>query len=1035
MNTKLPFLIQLKKSRYIVLFSEWSQLDFSIARSIKFVTFFLALISSTLSFGQVPIPNLDKANPREEFKGIGAKIPPQNRRMVKDSIVSVIPDSVRSAENDIETTVLYDAVDSTIMDVGKQEVYLYGDAVVTYGDIILKADYIRLSWATAEVFAHGLMDSTEEGGNKVRGKPIFTQGAESYNTDTIRYNFKSKKAIIKGIVTQQGEGIIQGEKVKKDPEDNLYLSDAKYSTCNLAEPHFHIASKKIKLVNKKSVVSGPFNLVLAGIPLPIGLPFGFFPVPKKKEIGTSGFIMGNYGEEPNNRGFYLRDFGYYHAFNEYIGAKVLAQVYSRGSWGVGVQSNYTKRYKVAGNVNVQFNYNRPGDDFSEREPSRDFNVSWSHSPQNKRPDRSFSASVNLVSNSFNQNNRRLDEVDSYTNNTFGSSVQYTKNFGKLLRTSWGARADQNVSTEVFNGSLNYNIALNQFNPFVPEKKKIGKWYESFRVGMNVTGGYRVDNANTSRSTTYTDYNIAGVSNDPITNEEEREITELQNLLLRTNLSDAERAGYQARLEELTSTTLSFAEAFARNGIINNSFNVPIALPNFKIAKYINITPSISLQGDAYTKSLNYNFVNPLDNNLVQSIGESGKVTNVIVDPNVTEITNSYDDEGVLTVKLPENSGGVVVVDTSAGLVFGKRLSYGASMNTRIYGTYNFGKKGRLKAIRHTIAPSLSINYTPDSEGEYAWETVVREEDGEQTAQYLPRFIGSSGGLSPASGNLSFGITNQLEAKLRSKSDTAENEFEKVSLLDNFSIRSGYNLLANNSNSDVEQFALSNISISTNTSLFKNLISLNANATLDPYAYVEDNLVTSNLAGRRVAEFKWNKNKYEGDGGNYLSRANLALSTRLSPKTLNKNKPKPKTDEEQDPVKAAMQKFIDANPRAYVDFSIPWSVNLGYSINYTKQGLADARITQALNVDGDLSLTEKWKIGMNTGWDFQFKAVTLTNISLTRELHCWDMSFNWTPIAGNASRSSNYSFDLRVRSSLLSDLRVSRRRQYYDRGGF
>src|SRR5690606_27934983 len=209
---------------------------------------------------------------------------------------------------------------------------------VVYGDISLKADYIRLSWRKSEVFAHGLPDSTANNADKVRGKPVFTQGADTYDTDTIRYNCKSRKAMIKHIVTREGEGIIQGEKVKKDPKDNLYLVDAKYTTCDLAEPHFHIASRKIKLVEKKSVISGPFNFVLAGIPLPVGLPFGYFPVPKKKEIGSSGFIMGSYGEEPNSRGYYFRDFGYYHAFSEYIGAKVLGQIYSRGSWGAAVQS-------------------------------------------------------------------------------------------------------------------------------------------------------------------------------------------------------------------------------------------------------------------------------------------------------------------------------------------------------------------------------------------------------------------------------------------------------------------------------------------------------------------------------------------------------------------------------------------------------------------------------------------------------------------------------------------------------------------------
>ncbi|WP_341227828.1 putative LPS assembly protein LptD [uncultured Arcticibacterium sp.] len=944
---------------------------------------------------------------------------------------SLIADSLVSVDNNLETTVVYSA-DTIIMEVDGETVFLYGNASVEYGDVDLKADFIRFSWVDSEIYAHGVPDSTKLVGEKVKGKPIFTQGAESYNTDTIRYNFKSRKAIIKGIVTQEGEGIIQGEKVKKDPKDNLYLVDAKYSTCDLAEPHFHIAAKKIKLVNKRSIISGPFNLVLAGIPLPIGFPFGFFPVPKKKEIGTSGFIMGSYGEEPNNRGYYFRDFGYYHAFNEYIGAKVLGQIYSKGSFGLGVQSQYTKKYRYSGNVNVQFNVNNPGDELSLQETSRDFNISWSHSPQNKRPDRSFSASVNLVSNGFNQNNRRLDAVDQYTSNTFGSSIQYSKDFGKLIRTSGALRVNQNVSTKVLNAGATYSLAVSQFNPFVPEKKQIGRWYESFRTGLSVNGGYSVTNQNNTRSTSYNDYNIAGVSNEPISAIEERRKQELEQLLLSNNLTDEERILYEEQLAALDSPVIEGIDNILNNGVFNTSYNVPISLPNLKIAKYINLTPSISYKGDVFTKELKYQFVNPGDGEKVVTLSDGRTVTVQGVE-DYDSVSYSYDDLQNLRVLVDPNGGGVVVIDTLNKPSFGQSYSFGTSLNTRVYGTYRFNEKGRMQAIRHTVSPSMSLSYTPDTEGQYAYKTVTRQDStGAITEKYLPRFINSSARTGSASANISFGITNQLEAKMRSKSDTAQNEFEKVSLLDNFSINGSYNLLAK---VGLGEFALSNINLSANTSLFKGLIRLNTGGTIDPYQYVKDDLISSNLAGQRVPIFKW-KNNTEVDVGDYLSSFNLSMNTTLSPKTFNKGKQGGKeTDENEDPAKAAMEKFIKANPMAYVDFSIPWSLTVAYSLNYSKQGLADARVTQALSFRGDFSLTPKWKVTYSTGWDFVYKDVTLTTVGMMRELHCWDMSFNWTPIAGNAARASNYSFDLRVRSSLLKDLKVSRRRQYYDRGGF
>jgi LptD protein len=969
--------------------------------SLKYLRFFvlsLLVFFGFLATAQRQLPNIGSRN-LGGFGNTPTAAPNVNTKVAKprvarpkvkrDSLSVAIPDSLKSADNQIETTVESMSADSTVLDIEQQIYQLYGKAKVVYGEVELEADYIKLDWGKNEIFAHGSADTTKRVGEKMKGKPIFSEGGESYNSDTIRYNFKSKKAIVSNIVTQQGEGFVQGKKVKKDPEDNMYLSNAKYTTCNLAEPHFHIRAKKIKLVNKKSLVSGPFNLMLSDIPLPIGLPFGFFPIPKKKEIGTSGFIMGTYGEEPSNRGFYFRDFGYYHAFNEYIGVKALAQVYSKGSFGAGLQSTYTRNYKYSGNLNLQFNYNKSGlliDKINDKAASRDFNISWSHTPQSRRPDRSFSANVNVVSNNFNKNNRRLDELDQYTKSAFGSSVQYSRNFGRLVRTGGGLRIDQNVSTKVMNSSLDYTLNFNQFNPFVKEKKQMGKWYDAFRVGLDLSGGYRVSNDITSRvrSTSYTDYKVLGVVNQPLSNEERRQ----QSLGLSANETVLPLANnLQYILKEL--------------GQFRTSYSVPLALPNFKLARYINLTPSFSYRGDVYTKRLSYAF--DADSNAVKIDTLSAREENKLFFP----VGN---------------------------------WNTGASLNTRIYGIYQFSKKGRVQAIRHTMAPSVGFGYGPDLTKNDNLYSYVRVRNGDSAVnyRYLPRFaeLGSAGG---ASSGLTFNLTNQLEAKIRAKSDTAEKAFDKISLLDNLSIGSSYNFLAfkqaysYKSDTIRAGFKLANINLAANTSLFKNLISLNFNAVFDPYTYVADTQTPSNLAGVRVPVFKW---KHDGPAGAYLNYLNISLSTGLSPDKLKKKKVVATAAKSpNDPAKAAMQKFIQANPLAYVDFDIPWSVNLSYNLNYSKQGFAPSQVTQALQFTGDVSLTPKWKMNFSSGWDFVFKAVTLTNVGIMRELHCWDMSFNWTPIAGNNLRASNYSFTIQPRSALLRDLKLSRRRAYYDRGGF
>ncbi len=1019
--TKIRFLEQLKKytSHYkkglnplmnLTLASRKnsSMLGFQIAFSLLFILFSLNTFAQFPGSGR--LQNLGGGNttrptttrPSTTPRPFGNKLFEEK----KDTTRVTIPDSLRSKDSGLQSTVKYVAEDSTVMDVSGEVINLYGKAVVTYGDIELKADYIKIDWGKSEIFAYGSPDTTKANGTK--GKPIFSQGGDAYNTDTIRYNFKSRKAIIKGIVTQQGEGFVTGERVKKDENDDMYLVDAKYTTCNLKEPHFHISARKIKLVNKKQIISGPFNFVLSGIPLPIGLPFGFFPVPKNKEAGTSGIIMGTYGEDPNNRGFYFKDFGYYFAINERIGVKIVGQIYTKASFGLGVQSNYSKRYKYTGSLNFQYNYNNnapevvASTDSKSNYITKDFSLGWSHSPANKRPDRSFSSSVNLRTNGFNRNNVNTVDVSNYLSSTSNSSVQFGRTFAQKVVTSSGINISQNFTTGQVDASANYSIGLNQFNPFVPEKKQIGRWYESFRLGLNVSGGYQATNVRVNSITNYSDYKIVRENQDgtyssieakPLTNEEIR-LRDANPLTLTLEERAAQRV-LQERLSNVRKlNSLDAVNEVLKQGKFTTTYSIPISLPNFKIARYINFTPSISLRGDVSTQSLSYEYI------------------------------------------ASENA---VRIDTVNGFFPTYQTSVSGGMNTRVYGTYQFKGKGRLQAIRHTLAPSLSLSYAPDFTKRLFDYKVVRIDqtttNGITTYDTLRRLLSkypTLGASAGASGNVSFNLTNQLEAKVRSKSDTAAKAFEKVSLLDNLSLSTAYNLLAIG-----DSMNLSNINLSANTNLFKNLINLNMGASLDPYFYQAEStaeLRALNPAGRIRRFYKIQQVK--GIAGlATLRSANIAISTRLSPATFNPDKAKPKTNtQSNNPQMDAMKKFVSANPELYVDFTIPWSLSFSYNLNYNKQGLAPAQITQAITVQGDLSLTPKWKIGFNTGYDMQLKAPTLTNITINRELHCWDMAFNWTPISGFAARSS-YSFTLNVRSALLQELKVSRRRQFVGSGGF
>ncbi|GAB3170036.1 putative LPS assembly protein LptD [Telluribacter humicola] len=872
-----------------------------------------------------------------------------------------------ASQSDLQSVVEYAAEDSTIMDVDGKQVHLYGNAQVTYGTIKLQANYIRLNWVTNEVFAKGTYDSTTK---KAVGEPIFQDGPETYNSRELRYNFKTKKGFIREIVTQQGEGNIRGDRVKRDNVGNLYIRGSIYTTCTLAEPHFHINAPKLKVIENKQVVSGPFNLVIADVPLPIGLPFGFFPFPKKKEIGTSGILFPQYGEEPNGRGFYLRDGGYYFAISKYVNAAITGQIYSTGSWGAGIASTYAMRYRYNGNFAFRFNRNRSGDEIDRilRVPGRnDFSLLWSHAPV-PRGNSTFSANVNITSNSFNQFN--AIETQRYISNIATSSVQYNRTFGQYARAGASVRVNQNFGqysqqtgrreggrTAV---SSDFNFGINQIAPFALNGGT-GRWYESFRLGMEFTGNYTVSNALTPIDTSFS--RLGFIIANPVDTSRIKSgdvVIPFEFANLPTMLRDAQFAG---------------------------RYSLPISLPNFKLLRYINFTPNISLQGEVFTKKYNYQY---LGNNRIR------------IDT-VNTISTEY------------------------------TYGFGAGMNTRFYGTF-FVRGRRLEAIRHTVIPSLSFSYTPDfSTNSSFYQQVTINDIGDTRLLSRFRGLGSGigGGSSRAAGVVSYSLNNSFEMKLRSKSDTAASQFEKVSLLDNLSIGGSYNMLADSLN-------LSNINVNANARIGQNL-NLNFNMNFDPYAYIPDTRGSfTSATGIKINEFAITR----GQGLARLQNLNLALGTSFSPKKgNNKTQPTPTgvnniTTPPNNPLVTEEQmEFIERHPDLYVDFNIPWNVTLNYNFGLSRIGLQQPSLIQTVNVTGDLSLTPKWKLSVQSGFDFVAFRPSITTLSLYRDLHCWDMSFNWTPFAGSQFRASNYNFTLKAKSSILQDLKLSRRRSFYDRGGY
>ena len=468
-------------------------------------------------------------------------------------------------KSEIETTINYSAKDSIFYDLKSQKIKLYGNSKIDYGEINLEAYEILVDWNDKTLDANYLTDST---GKKI-GKPIFSEGNQSYETDKITYNFDSRKAKIKGIVTQLDDAYMQGEDVKKNEEDELFISHAMYTTCNLEEPHFHISAGKIKVIPGKKVVSGPFHLKFGDVPTPLGFIFGMFPQPKKK---VSGLIMPNYGEE-KRRGFYLRDGGYYFAVNDHIDLRLTGDVYSKGSYGMTLGSSYKKRYSYSGNLRFNYNKSKLGD-FENPSTSNDFSFSWSHSPDAKGKSSRFSSSVNFQTNSYNQNkNLVYSDFNESINAQFNSNISYTKTFkGSPFNLSANLRHSQNVQTKKVNLTLpdvSYNMS--RIYPF----KNLGK------LGKTALGKISISHRFNGK-------------------------IELTNGSVGNSLSGLNILNSSNNFSEQIDFNMDNLNSIIDRSKIGGKHTIPIST-SFNLLKYFTVSPSVNYNEIWYFKKLSYNY--------------------------------------------------------------------------------------------------------------------------------------------------------------------------------------------------------------------------------------------------------------------------------------------------------------------------------------------------------------------------------------------------------------------------------------------
>ena len=457
-------------------------------------------------------------------------------------------DTVKQSKSALDQPVHYSAKDSVTFDYDRSLASLYGEGKVNYQNLELQADLITMDLDESLAHATGRRDTT----GSVNGAPVFRQGSDEYEPDSISYNFKTQKAFISNVYTEQGEGFLISEESKRDSTGVMYLRSGKYTTCDAKHPHFYLKLSRAKVRPGKNVVFGPAYLVVEDVPLPLAIPYGFFPFSKKY---ASGFIMPTYGDE-TTRGFYLRDGGYYFAINDKIDLKLLGEIYTKGSWGLSGASTYRKRYKFSGNVYVSYQNTKVGDkNMPDYSVTKSMKITWSHRQDAKaNPTQSFSASVNFATSSYERNNlTSMYNPESYTQSTRTSSVAYSKTFSSIGLTISGSF---NMSQNMRDSSLNMvlpslNISLQRFYPF-KRKKPVGKerWYE--KISVSYTGTFS------------------------------NSISTKENLLFKSNLIKDWRNGMRHQVP------------------INASFT---------LFKYINITPSFSFTDRMYTNKIRQSWDN------------------------------------------------------------------------------------------------------------------------------------------------------------------------------------------------------------------------------------------------------------------------------------------------------------------------------------------------------------------------------------------------------------------------------------------
>ena len=848
----------------------------------------------------------------------------KHNKAIDDSIR--VDSIMKSKSNGIEAPVTYSADDSLVYDAKTRVAHLYGSAKMNYQNMKLSSNNVSMNLDSNLVRANGTTDSTAEGG--IKGKPEFTLSGQEYTSDSMAFNIKSKRGMIKGVYTAQDDGFLTGERAKRDSSGVVYIQHGRYTTCDKPHPDFYIALSRAKVRPGKDVVFGPAYLVVADVPLPLAIPYGFFPFSKKY---SSGFIMPSYGEE-NDRGFYLRDGGYYFAISDKWDLKLLGEIYTRGSWGVSAASNYRKRYKYSGSFLFSYQNTKTGDKgLPDYISERSFKLQWNHQQDPKaNPNSTLAASVNFASSSYERNNlNSMYNPQTLSQSTRTSSVSWSRQFPNIgLSISTTVNLSQSMRDSTINLTLpDLNISLSRLYPF-KRKKAMGKerWYE--KIAMSYTG--QLSNS------------IAG--------KEDR--------ILRANFAKEWKHGFQ--------------------------HNIPIQA-NFTLFNYINLNPSFNFTDRMYT--------------------------------------NVHSQEKR---------------DTIAGFYNIYNWSLNLAASTKLYGFWIPNKKifgNKIQAIRHVITPQITLSYSPNfgapRYGYYASYQYTDASGNVKLVDYSPfqEAMYSVPGKTKTE-MITWDVSNNIEMKIRSDKDSTG--YKKLSIIDELGASMSYNAAT-------DWHRWSDLSVRLRLKWWKNY-TFSMNAQFATYAYELD-ASGKPFVGNHTEWGYGRLPRFQGMSQNF--------SFTLTPDKIKKwfgggkakSGDKQKDDDEgPDPnIESNMDDTMEKGKHAaqntggsiaetdadgYMRFNMPWSLTFGYGITMreNQQGTFNKKrmrypykFSQTLNVSGNIRISDGWNINFSSGYDFDNHAISMTTASLSRDLHCFNMSASIV-----LAPYTSYNFTFRCNASTLTD---------------